>query len=97
MKKFFVVCVITSFITGNAISAEIASLKSKSVFQSRLTDSAAVYFTPSDFKISANGKTDVSDALQEAIIKLKSTRDCGIVFIPEGKYLITKTMVSTGR
>lgn len=92
MKKFFVVCIITSFITGNAISAEIAGLKNKSVFQTRLADAAAVNFTPSDFKISADGKTDVSDALQEAIIKLKSTRDCGIVFIPDGKYLITKTI-----
>ncbi len=64
----------------------------KSVYQSRLDDSDAVYFTPANFKITADGKTDVSDALQQAIAEVKTKHNFGILFIPEGKYLISKTI-----
>jgi hypothetical protein len=64
----------------------------RSVYQSRLDDSDAIYFTPANFKITADGKTDVSDALQQAITEVKTKYNFGIVFIPEGKYLISKTI-----
>ncbi len=64
----------------------------KSVYQSRLNDLDAVYFTPANFKITADGKTDVSDALQQAITEVKTKYNFGIVFIPEGKYLVSKTI-----
>jgi hypothetical protein len=64
----------------------------KSVYQSRLNDPDAVYFTPANFKITADGKTDVSDALQQAITEVKTKYNFGIVFIPEGKYLVSKTI-----
>ena len=66
--------------------------KSTSVYQKRLDDPQAVYFTPDNFKIKADGKVDVSDELQEAIREVKTKYDFGIVFIPEGTYLITKTI-----
>ena len=40
----------------------------------------------------SRGKTDVSDALQEAIIRVKREKNFGILFIPEGKYLISRTI-----
>jgi sugar lactone lactonase YvrE len=64
----------------------------KSVYQARLQDSDAVYFTPGNFKIRADGKTDVSDELQAAVTKVKTEHNFGVLFIPEGKYLISKTI-----
>ncbi|SEP02131.1 SMP-30/Gluconolaconase/LRE-like region-containing protein [Mucilaginibacter gossypiicola] len=64
----------------------------KSIYHARLQDSDAVYFTPENFKIKADGKTDVSDELQAAITKVKTEHNFGVLFIPEGKYLISKTI-----
>jgi sugar lactone lactonase YvrE len=61
-----------------------------SIYQTRLDDALAVYFTPENFTITADGSTDVSDALQEAINKVQETVRYGIVFIPEGIYRISK-------
>ncbi|MBN2806523.1 MAG: hypothetical protein JXR22_07670 [Prolixibacteraceae bacterium] len=55
-------------------------------------DPGAVYFTAEHFQIKADGTTDVSDELQKAINKLKTNQNFGILFIPEGKYLISKTI-----
>jgi len=66
--------------------------KSKSFYTKELIDSAAVYFTPENFNIKADGSTDVSDVLQNALYDLKTTHNFGILFLPEGKYLISKTI-----
>ncbi|HXO74874.1 MAG TPA: glycosyl hydrolase family 28-related protein, partial [Puia sp.] len=65
---------------------------STSVFTSRPDDPTATYFIPGKFPITADGRTDVSDALQGAIRDIKTNHNFGILFIPEGKYLITKTI-----
>jgi len=65
---------------------------SHSIFTGRPDDPAATYFTPDKFPITADGRTDVSDALQGAIRDIKINHNFGILFIPEGKYLITKTI-----
>ncbi|WP_208644847.1 glycosyl hydrolase family 28-related protein [Mucilaginibacter kameinonensis] len=82
---------IQTFCFGNNISAKNDN-GGKSVYQARLQDSDAVYFTPENFKIKADGKTDVSDELQAAITKVKTEHNFGVLFIPEGKYLISKTI-----
>lgn len=69
-----------------------AKTSSVSFYTQRPADKEAVYFTPDSFPIKADGKTDVSDALQMAINKVKINYNFGIVFIPEGKYLISKTI-----
>lgn len=69
-----------------------ALVPGQSVFRLRPRDPKAVYFTPDQYKITADGRTDVSDALQAAIRTVKTRYNFGIVFIPEGKYLITKTI-----
>src|SRR5579871_3694463 len=63
-----------------------------SIFRLRPDDPHALYFTPDNYKITADGLTDVSDALQEAIRTLKTRDNFGIIFIPEGKYRISKTI-----
>jgi hypothetical protein len=55
-------------------------------------DSDAVYFTPENFNVKADGSMDVSDVLQQALYDLKTTHNFGILFLPEGKYLISKTI-----
>jgi len=65
---------------------------SASFYPSRLEDPEAVTFSPGAFPIKADGKTDVSDALQAAIHQVKTRFGFGIVFVPEDRYLITKTI-----
>ena len=67
--------------------AATATPPGQSVFPLRPDDPTAFYFSAP-----ADGKTDVSDALQQAIRTVKTRYNFGIVFIPEGKYLITKTI-----
>src|ERR1700759_715220 len=66
--------------------------KNKSFYTKQLMDSDAVYFTPENFHIKADGSMDVSDVLQQALYDLKTTHNFGILFLPEGKYLISKTI-----
>lgn len=63
-----------------------------SVYTERPEDPLAYYFTSENYGIKADGKMDVSDALQKAINQVKSEKNYGILFIPEGKYRITKTI-----
>jgi hypothetical protein len=55
-------------------------------------DSDAVYFAPENFNVKAEDSMDVSDVLQQALYDLKTTHNFGILFLPEGKYLISKTI-----
>ena len=66
--------------------------ESVSFYQTAPIDSQAYYFTSKNFPIKSDGKFDVSDVLQQAIDSLKKTKNFGIIFIPEGKYLISKTI-----
>ena len=63
-----------------------------SFYQKRLQDSDAVYFTAENYHIKADGSMDVSDALQQAIADLKTQHNFGVLFIPEGTYLVSKTI-----
>ncbi|MDR3711886.1 MAG: glycosyl hydrolase family 28-related protein [Puia sp.] len=63
-----------------------------SFYRQRLEDEEALYFTPDKYKIRADGSMDVSDALQGAINELKTEHNFGVLFIPEGTYLISKTI-----
>jgi len=69
---------------------------SNSFYTQKPNDAQAVYFTPENFGISADGKTDVSDQLQKAINQVKTDQNFGIVFIPEGTYAISKTIYIPG-
>lgn len=56
-------------------------------------DTAAIYFTSNHFDITADGRTDVSDAQQAALNQAKQKENgCGILFVPEGTYLLSKTI-----
>jgi hypothetical protein len=72
--------------------SSVVSGHGSSVYPTRLEDPAAVYLTPGDFHVQGDGKADDSLAVQAAIDKLHETRGEGIVFIPEGRYRITRTI-----
>ncbi|MGC1392373.1 MAG: glycosyl hydrolase family 28-related protein [Bacteroidales bacterium] len=74
------------------LSGYSAIKRTSSYYTQKPEDPSAVYFTSSDFNISADGKTDISVMLQNAINQLKTDRNFGILFIPEGRYLISKTI-----
>ena len=82
------------FCTDNYAQKHFSSSehKSKSFYTKQLMDSNAVYFTPENINIKVDGSMDVSDALQQAIFDLKTTHNFGILFLPEGKWLISKTI-----
>lgn len=64
----------------------------QSVFTTRLDDPAATYLTPQDFGVGGDGATDDSAGLQAAIDKAASTPNGGILFVPPGRYRITRTI-----
>ena len=62
--------------------------KGKSFYTGRPEDTQAVYLTPNNYPVAADGIGDDSDALQQAINSIPF----GIVFIPEGRYRISRTI-----
>lgn len=70
----------------------VHAVASRSFYQTKLQDGDATYFTPENFKITSDGKADVSDELQRAINEVKINYNFGIVFIPDGIYRISKTI-----
>lgn len=88
-KNYFPLIILLISIVFSA-NAEVKN--STSFYKKMLNDPDAVYFTEKNFKISNDGKTDVSEALQGAINKLKLEQNFGIIFIPEGTYIISKTI-----
>lgn len=77
-----------------AVSALLpaVSLHAASFYTAKLDDPKAVYLTPADFPVHADGKGDDTDALQQAIDKVADTTHQGIVFVPEGSYKLSKTV-----
>jgi hypothetical protein len=63
-----------------------------SYYTERLDDPSAVYLTSEKFPVHADGVADDSEALQQAIDKVQETTNQGIVFVPSGRYRITRTI-----
>lgn len=73
------------------LSAALAS-QAASFYPVRLDDSEAVYLTRDRFPVSGDGKTDDSQAIQSAIDKVQEATGEGILFVPEGRYRVTRTI-----
>jgi len=63
-----------------------------SVYPVRMNDPQAVFLTPENFEVYGDGISDDADALQQAINKVQETTRNGIVFVPEGRYRLGKTV-----
>src|ERR1700691_6140520 len=59
---------------------------------SRLEDARAVYFTQDSFAVKGDGIADDSEALQQAINTVQEKTNQGILFVPSGRYRLTKTI-----
>jgi sugar lactone lactonase YvrE/polygalacturonase len=63
-----------------------------SFYTLRPDDPKAVYLAAPEFKVAGDGVADDSDALQAAVDKVQEAARRGIVFIPEGRYRLGKTV-----
>jgi sugar lactone lactonase YvrE len=88
-KSLFILSILM-IISFLSLKAEIS--QSLSYYRQKPHDPDAIYFSKENFNITSDGKTDVSDALQGAINKLKLENNIGIIFIPEGTYVISRTI-----
>ena len=68
------------------------ALAGPSVYTEKFDDPHGIFFTEESYGIKADGKMDVSDALQTAINTLKNEREFGTLYLPEGKYRISRTI-----
>jgi hypothetical protein len=84
MKSFALVLV--------SLVATLSCSASTSVYPARLDDPSAVYLTPEQLPVSGDGKADDSASIQAAIDKVQETKGEGIVFLPPGRYRITRTI-----
>ena len=69
-----------------------APLWGSSYYTVRLDDPKAIYLTRLDFPVHGDGIADDADAIQEAINKVQETTNQGILFVPEGRYRLSKTI-----
>jgi sugar lactone lactonase YvrE len=74
------------------LSAAATLARSQSAFTTRLDDPKAFYLTAPEFPIHADGLADDSATLQSAFDKAVAGTQEGILFIPSGRYRITRTL-----
>ena len=72
--------------------APVGLAAGNSYFTERPEDARAVYLTPEQFSVHGDGVADDTAALQQAIDKVQETTNQGIVFVPSGRYRITRTI-----
>ena len=84
MKKFLP-CALLLFGLSSFASAS-------SVFTTRLDDPKAVYLSASEFGVHADGIGDDTAAIQSVIDKAEGNAREGIVFVPSGRYRLTRTI-----
>lgn len=72
------------------LSTVMLAVRPESIYTQRPDDPEAFYFTPENYQFRMGA--DVSDALQQAINQVKREKNFGILFIPEGKYYISRTI-----
>ncbi len=89
MKRLlnFIVC-----LAAVAAGISAAAQGSASVYTERPDDPQAAVFDAAALGLRADGKCDVTAALQKTINDLASEQGYGIVFLPEGKYMISSTI-----
>src|ERR1039458_3960255 len=63
-----------------------------SYYPARLDDPNAVYLTPDQFPVRGDGNADDSAAVQAAIDRVQERTGEGILFIPQGRYRVTRTI-----
>src|ERR1700730_3049368 len=73
-------------------AATTASAAGPSYYPNRLQDSKSVYLDSGEFSVHGDGQADDTDALQSAINKVQHDKNQGIVFVPGGRYRLSRTI-----
>jgi pectate lyase-like protein/SMP-30/gluconolaconase/LRE-like protein len=84
MRKILLTVAILSFV--------VPRLFATSYYPARLNDAKAVYLTPDNFPVKGDGVADDSAVLQGAINQIQEKTNQGILFVPAGRYRLTKTI-----
>jgi sugar lactone lactonase YvrE len=87
MKSTWIVLPVSIVLLGFVLP-----LRAQSVYTTRLDDPEANYLGSERFPAHADGIGDDSDAIQAAIDATEAQHGEGIVFVPEGRYRITRTI-----
>jgi hypothetical protein len=74
------------------LGALLPGIRAQSVITTRLDDPQAVYLDSREFGARGDGKADDSAAIQAAIDKAEHHAREGIVFVPAGRYRLTRTI-----
>jgi len=77
---------------GFLLTAIALPLSGGSYYPALLDDPRAVYLTPDRFPVHGDGRSDDSRAIQAAIDRVQESTGEGIVFIPQGRYVVTRTI-----
>jgi hypothetical protein len=67
-------------------------LFASSYYPARLDDPRAIYLTQDNFPVKGDGVADDSAVLQQAINTVQEKTNQGILFVPAGRYRLTKTI-----
>jgi sugar lactone lactonase YvrE len=89
IRRFFSMKLLLALVTVPFLGAPLLA---NSYYPTRLDDPRAVYLTAGDFSVHANGIADDSEVLQTAINKVQEAHFQGILFVPSGRYRISKTI-----
>ncbi len=80
-------------LAGSIVLSIATPLWGASYYTRRPDDPKAVYLVKGNRGVRGDGIADDSEAIQQAINKVQETTKQGIVFIPEGRYRISKTIL----
>ena len=75
-----------------AIWSSVVPAFASSYYPARLDDPKAIYLTPDNFSVKGDGIADDSAVLQHAINTVQEKTNQGILFVPAGRYRLTKTI-----
>jgi hypothetical protein len=83
---------IKTILAAAAILSTAGPLLGTSYYPARPKDAKAVYLSPDSFPVKGDGIADDSAVLQQAINKVRETTNQGILFVPAGRYRLTRTI-----
>src|SRR5580698_6572281 len=81
-----------TILAAAAILSTAIPLLGTSYYPARPSDAKAVYLSPDRFPVKGDGIADDSAVLQQAIDTVRETTNQGILFVPSGRYRLTRTV-----
>ncbi|HWO34545.1 MAG TPA: glycosyl hydrolase family 28-related protein, partial [Candidatus Acidoferrum sp.] len=81
-----------TILAAAAILSTAVPVLGTSYYPARPKDGKAVYLSPDRFPVKGDGIADDSAVLQQAINKVRETTNQGILFVPAGRYRLTRTI-----